>query len=234
MKKVALCYSGQIRDMKKSLSTQLKHLILPNSEFCEFFVFGHFWHDSKLNGKLHWEQQPQRGSFNDENVVDFMSLKPTAFSIEIPFSFNTDITPDPRFPHPIENVLSMFLSMSKCSKILESFSKERNIVFDTVVRMRSDLYFYHDVNFSNIDPDSVYIHKTPLHLEYGVKDTFAYGSQKNMLEFFDVYDNIIPMHKEGCAINPECLLGYHLRKKDLKLNRDFVFHNNICRVARDV
>lgn len=215
-KNVALCYSGQIRNFKECFATHLKHIIQCNRDRCNFYIFGHFWNDNSLHGKQYWDGLPERDGYSLDNVLSFLSCNPDAYLCEKPMDFKSSLTPDPRFPHPIQNVLSMFSSMNGVNLVKNAFAYKRNFKFDVTVRLRTDLYFSHNLDFRKFDDRYVYVNSdTYQHTDYSINDIFAVGNDANMCKYFSVFQNINRLVDEGCAINPECFLGFNLQKHEV-------------------
>ena len=87
---------------------------------------------------------------------------------------------------------------------------------DVVVRIRTDLFFNKNIHLSNIDTNFLHVDSAAPHMNYAVHDLFAIGSDGDMNTYFSVLDNVNSLANEGCAINPECLLGFHLNKHQVK------------------
>lgn len=214
---VAICYSGQIRNFKECFETHTKHII--NKNDCKFYIFAHFWNDNSLIGKSYWNQFPERDSYKKENILDFLDINADCYLIEKPIDFSLNLIPDPRFPHPIQNTLSMFYSMSMANKLKNNFSSMHNIKFDWVLRMRTDLFFIDDLNLSSLHNSNLYVNNQYIHMDYAINDLFSFSSDENMNIYFSTFDKIPKLVDFGCAINPECLLGFNLQQNRVKLSR---------------
>jgi hypothetical protein len=213
MKNIAICYSGQIRNFQKCFETHLKHIIAPNK--CKVFIFAHFWEDKDLHGQNYWDQYSERSGYSKNNLLEFLSINPDCFLIEKPIQFNCNLTPDPRFPHPIQNTLSMFYSMSMVNKIKNNFAKMHGLNFDWTFRMRTDLFFFNDLVLSDLKNDALYINDQYIHMDYAINDLFSFSSDEIMNKYFSVYENLDLIMQNGSAINPECLLGFHVFSQNI-------------------
>lgn len=218
-KNVALCYSGQIRNFKECFATHVKHIVEANEKEFNFFIFGHFWNDNALHGKQYWNNLPERGGWDNANVHAFLNCNPDSFILEKPIEFNSQLIPDPRFPHPIQNTLSMFASMHGVNTAKNIFCYKRNMIMDVVLRMRTDLFFNKNISLTDFNSNYLYVDSRTPHMSYAVHDLFAIGSNDNMNTYFSVLNNVNALVNEGCAINPECLLGFHLNKQHVKLHK---------------
>ena len=134
--------------------------------------------------------------------------------------FKSNWAPDPRFPHPIQNTLSMFSSMNGVNLAKNAFAYKRNLKFDITVRLRTDLYFLQNLDFNKFDVNYVYVNADyGQHTEYSVNDIFAVGADGNMCKYFSVFQNINQLVAEGCAINPECFLGFNLQRHGVPIHK---------------
>jgi len=219
-KNVALCYSGQIRNFKDCWPTHLKHIIQCNRDRYNFYIFGHFWNDNTLHGIQYWNGLPERDGYSLENVISFIQCNPDSYVCEKPMVFKSDLTPDQRFPHPIQNVLSMFSSMNGVNLVKNAFAYKRNMKFDITVRLRTDLFFAQNLDFDKFNSQYVCVHEDKYpHTEYSVNDIFAVGNDTNMCKYFSVFQNINRLVSEGCAINPECFLGFNLQRHGVPIHK---------------
>jgi len=220
-KNVALCYSGQIRNFKECFPTHLKHIIQCNRDRYNFYIFGHFWNDNSLHGQNYWSDFADRDGYSLDNVLSFIQCNPDSYICEKPMDFKSNLIPDSRFPHPIQNTLSMFSSMNGVNLAKNAFAHKRNLKFDITVRLRTDLYFSQNLDFDKFDEKYVYVNADYYyqHTEYSVNDIFAIGNDVNMCKYFSVFQNINQLVAEGCAINPECFLGFNLQRHGVPIHK---------------
>ena len=222
MKKVAICYSGEPRSIEKTFQNHLNFLINPLiNAGVEVDIFAHIWFDPSLINKPFWESYPSRGIWLESTpnfIVDY--IKPKSYIIEKPKEFNDkDFKPDPRFPHPIKNMLSMFYGIENAFTLKRAYEAKTNKKYDFSVRIRPDLMF--SSLFSNLDeisPVSVnVIYDTNKHTIYSIGDHFAIGSNDLMNVYSVVFSNFKKIIESGSAINPECLLGYWLKMNSIEV-----------------
>lgn len=231
---VALCYSGQLRDFKKCFETHYRHIIQANKD-CRFFVFLHSWGDKSLEGESYFKdlRGRDRGFYKSSDILDVADTSPDSFLIEKPIIFETDLKPDPRFPHPIQNVLSMYYSIMMSNEIKKIFCSVRNINIDWSLRLRTDLFFQKDLNLKDYDNNLMYINNQYVHTDYAVNDLFSFSNDKNMNQYSQTFQRISEMVKNGCAVNPECLLGYNLKSCGMELKKENL-QKNIYNLLRDL
>ena len=218
--RAALTYSGQPRDIDKTWLNHKKYLIEPlKQQGFSVDLFCHFWFDEREVGKDYIEGSYLIGKVKDSTEYVKKVIKPLSLSFEKPLTFHDiKLSPDERFPHPIDRTLSMFKSWEKVSDQLASCENTNNFIYDLVFRLRSDLVFHK--KFSDVksfDFDNVYVLNKFAHLDYGVDDTFAFSNSHNMKSYLNIYNNLNELAVLGAAINPETLLGFYL-KNHLNLN----------------
>ena len=231
MKKAALCYSGQIRNFKECFDTHLKHLIKANPDI-EFYIFGHFWNDPNLYGQKYWGAYSDRGSFSEENINSVMSKGFSSILFEKPIDFKSQLTPDSRFPHPVQNIFSMFYSIELSYNLFFNFLNLTKKDFDWVFRIRTDLFFEKDLILDSFDNSNIYLNNQYVHTNYAVNDLFAFSSAENMRQYCSTFSFLEKMAGDGCAVNPECFLGFNLHSSEKNIEK-VDLQNKIFKLYRD-
>ena len=104
MSKLALIYSGQPRHLRECHENHVKNFY---QEGWDVDVFAHVWYDKSWVGAYFWDQYKDRGRW-DAELIPYMeeNWKPKALEFEEPKDFESDWVPDPRFPHPVNNIIS--------------------------------------------------------------------------------------------------------------------------------
>lgn len=206
MKKIAICYSGQPRDISHTRESHEKYLYEINRKNYDIDTFAHIW--------LH------NDAADKERNAIMSYINPTVFAFEEPKYFDTKLVPDYRFPHPIQNTLSMFYSINSVSNMQNKYAMENNITYDFVVRIRTDIFFKGSIGcLDDYCPEVIQIARdTAPHTDYAIPDQFAFSNQHNMQKYSEVYPNIEKIVAQNCAVNPECLLGFNLRMHNIKSN----------------
>lgn len=215
MSKIAILYSGQPRHIKECLNNHLQTFYETNLD-CHIDVFAHIWYDEAWIGNHFWEQYQDRGKW-ETGLKEFISEKwnPVKIEYEAPKSFiSEDIIPDPRFPHPVNNIISMFYSIDKANKLKKEYEEENNFKYDCVVRLRTDEYFLNPIGpLFSYNMSCINVLDEWAHLDYGINDHFAFGSSELMDLYLNVYDNFVELCESGAAVNPECILGFNANVK---------------------
>ena len=212
-KKVALIYSGQPRHLRECHRNHRENFWDRNPDW-EVDVFAHVWYDKSWVGSYFWDQYKDRGKW-DADLVPFMeeNWKPKGLEFEEPKQFICDWQPDPRFSHPVNNIISMFYSLEKANDLKKKYEEENNFKYDCVVRLRTDEFFFREIQALDVyDLNTVNVLDEFAHLDYGLNDHFAFGASELMDKYLDVCSNLETIIDEGAAINPETLIGYNAQR----------------------
>jgi hypothetical protein len=233
MSKIALLYSGQPRHLKECLDNHKKVFYDANPNH-EIDVFAHIWYDDNWIGNYFWDQYKDRGKW-EPDLKDFMieNWKPKKIFFERPKEFVAEnIDPDPRFPHPVNNIISMFYSVYYSNQLKIEYENQNNFKYDCVIRLRTDEYFLAPIgSIDNYDMNVVNVLNEWAHLEYGINDHFAFGSSELMNKYLDVYSNFVNICEMGAAVNPECIVGFNAQ---VRHKLPIVKHNWHYKLWRDV
>jgi hypothetical protein len=117
----------------------------------------------------------------------------------------------------IENAVNMFYKIYKCNQLKKEYEDENNFKYDFVIRARCDVKYNEKLILKN-DKNTLYV---PFGNDYnGLNDQFSFGDSETMDKVSDLYLNINDYVKNGCIYHPETLLGYHVNKCGLIVNRD--------------
>ena len=212
MKRAALVYSGQPRNLKECFENHVKHLIEKNQDWT-FDFFGHLWM-SKPDTAF-WKEYPERGSWDsqDSNFLLF-NWNPKRIVFETPKNFESNLSPDPSCPHPVQNTLSMLYSMEQANMAKKSYEQHEGFEYDCVIRIRTDVCFAESagIDISSLDLSKMNVYELGAHREYGFGDQLAISSSKNMDKYSSVFTNVNHLVESGCVMNPECLVGFNTIK----------------------
>ncbi len=208
MKKAAILYSGQPRDIRECCANHVHHLIRNNPDF-DFDIFGHIWidHDNPF-----WDIAPERGSWKDDDAKFMLkNWKPKRIVFESPKSFKSNLTPNPACPHPVQNIMSMLYSVEQANIARNEYEKQEGVEYDCVIRLRTDVYFGDnaDIKLSTLDLRKINVVERGAHRDYGCNDQFAISNSANMNAHSTTFSSIDKLVEMGCIVNPECLVGYN-------------------------
>jgi len=252
-KKIAICLSGHLRDYELNLSSINKYIVEPlNAD-----VFIHTW-DSI--GKQVFITQGVVGPTPDEknknlpNVSDFIkNVKAVKIESNKIFLDTVKHLEDMKFylygmklrdnlfggqAEP-KYIYSQFYSIYHSYLIMEEWSKNNDIKYDYVIKMRADYslnsgILSDDFDFLEKNPDTIFIPNTPYsnhghpaccmcandlehehHIE-DVCDVFAYGKHSAMEHYFKIYENLETLRNSQNFQNEKLISNgdYFLEKKN--------------------
>ena len=226
--KIALCFSGQPRFIEDGFPYILKNLIQNN----EILVFAHLWHGSDITNKAYkfggngtWQNQRIRVNAVEQfrnlyNPVELLVEEPRNFknsSIDFaesinryyPGSISNPLEPDFR-NRTINNMLSAFYSMSEVSKLKKKYEHSNDLIFDWVVRCRTDSQIQTKIKFEKFNPNFINYSGNQNQPDGMVNDWLNFGSSKNMDVFMNQYATFEfliekTMSVNGGAASPEMI-----------------------------
>ena len=238
--KIALCFSGQPRDIDINYNVYQENLLSKN----DVDVFVHTWWDSE--NLSHNSIIPDRvhKTFASDAINKIQDLyKPTKILIEKPKTwkrvyemsdkgFNEIIGWAQQAKGGIEaakkyygNVAnSMFYSIMMSNLLKEQYSVENDINYDIVIRARFDFapYVVIDFNNMNLGDDDIICHHTPGLPNNIAHDWFAFGTTESMNVYSGVYNHINSLVKQALHIDgmwtQEFLVKHHLNNNNLRVH----------------
>ena len=112
----------------------------------------------------------------------------------------------------IYNTYSMYYHNYKCMTLIEKYSKQHNITFNLVIKLRSDLQSKSPFLIEDtINEKSIYI---PNGNDWGgINDQIAYGDFESMKIYSNCVHYIPHMCETGTRFHPETLLNTYLLKR---------------------
>ena len=168
---------------------------------------------------------PLRLDYNEKNPQDRKEYfeKP---SPENGFSFHKDlqVVRMDYYSHFPYNTNSLFYSIHQSGVMMKSWAQENNVVFDFVIRMRSDLYFLSPIFLHALDRNKITVFEAAPHKgemgKYTIHDQFAIGNMKNMGIYTDLYI-YMPCYYFVYKIDfiSEMFLGIHLMENQIPIHK---------------
>jgi len=122
--------------------------------------------------------------------------------------------------HP-ENLLSMFTSIQRACALKSEYEQEKAIVYDCVVRCRSDLFFFGDFCLADYADrlDQVVVVPEGADFRNGINDQLAFSSSRNMDVYCSTADFIEQHYRGGGLLHAESILAANLTSKGLEVER---------------
>lgn len=245
--KVALCYSGFLRNIEKTFPNILTNFIKDYD--VDFFV--HTWQvdeyveeieyiRTKICPKLMLIEKQKKFERNpytfincetteEQYLKDLKSSGENKKFFQVPsektnFQFHKDLevvkfTYYSSFPY---NFLSQFYSFYKAIELKKIYEQNNNFKYDCVVRIRPDVYLYDNINLNSLNMNILNVFDCPPHkgTTLTVNDHFACGSS-NLLDIYGECFLFLPVYYFIYKIDfiQEIILGKHLEVNQITLNK---------------
>jgi hypothetical protein len=113
--------------------------------------------------------------------------------------------------------ISMHYSIHKANELKKEYERDNNMIFDWVIRMRTDSDFCYDVLDINSLSEELNIPSGEDWAENSINDQFAIGTSSSMDLYSSFYENI--HYTQSCKYYPETMLYLHLNNMNLTANR---------------
>ena len=207
--RVALCISGQPRNVSRGIENILKFFKF------DFDVFVHAWWDNNSNRdtfkKILYDGRKDEVSelMNNDWVCSlYENFDVNKILIEKQIQLTVPEILEKRklqFTHTF-GVCSSLYSIYKCNELRRQFEIENNFEYDWVIRTRSDFGLSEPLNINDFDKAFIYAPNDNSHA-YGFNDQFAIGSSKNMNIYSDAFldmEKIIESHNTGIKTAHYC------------------------------
>jgi len=210
-KRIAILYSGQPRAWRECFPNHMRFLFQPNMEH-EIDVFAHIWtpNNGPEDKTLHYF------------VESLYNIRGIEWEPAKSFEHET-IVPDPRAYHPLNNIVSQSYSLWKTWDMMDKYVQEYG-EYDIVVRTRTDNWFVEPLgNLSDYDPEGLHITDIQSHEDYALGDTFAWGDYDAMKAYCSMFPDFETMVEEGARVNPECLLGWAIKRNNISVHKHPIY-----------
>lgn len=154
--KIAICFSGQPRNVRKCYKI-ISDSLLKNDH--EVDVFAHMWWDSSYKNEIIRFEMNDR-YLEDEGEVFKHLYKPKSLILEKQKQFDVSSFANSGITNSsFETKVSAFNNLSMWHSIKRSFelSQESGKDYDLYVRCRTDLVFIDDVSWASLNPEILYV-----------------------------------------------------------------------------
>lgn len=225
MKRLAICISGQPRGLELSARIIRENLIFPNLNDYEVDVYYHGWFDPSTAGKPYDSAQPAQSGkvgivhpLTDQLLETYFEPQDHILEPNQIFTFADDLV---QAPSAIQrNLANMFYSMY----MADVLRRRSGIRYDTVLRIRYDLWFYDTpirlIQYQD-DVDAGFVctskkfqdeRESPsFYGGYTLTDIFAFGNEEVMTDFSNTYLNFTYLNTVISPPYGENYLGYQTK-----------------------
>jgi len=249
-KKVALCFSGGVRNLIDNIDSIKKCLIEPVD--ADVFIHGWYFKLDEIENKHKMYTKDETSELRA-----LLNLKPKKFSFEIydknkeneiikklqinqiKKKYKNNIQLCQLYP----NTCGMFWSIYQSNKLKIAYEKEHQFTYDIVIRCRPDFEYYTKLTYNILNLVSTNTILLPLdNYAFSTKqcDKFAIGTSSDMDKYADLINNILDyekihpknfwdgpnilkIHLDTNKINTKWIFydyDYHIRKKSQRLTKD--------------
>jgi hypothetical protein len=201
LKRIAIQYSGEVRNFLDCFNNHYEYLILKNPDY-QVDIFAHLW-DSPY-----------------ENKKDRITkvINPTEIVFEEQINFNNKFIYKDADKGWFFNMASMFYGIEAANNIRKSYEDQHGITYDYVIRMRTDTLFIYDSiqSIDHYEKDFLHLKEYTPFDEYSISDYFAIGGPEVMNVYSSVYSNLQNMIDAGASVIPESLIGFNIKDLPIK------------------
>jgi hypothetical protein len=207
--RVAVCFSGGLRNFKHTFLNFNKYLITPLN--ADVFLYGC---ENKDGVK--------------QNIEDFNILfKPKSFIINNK-RFYEKLSND--YPGILKSFIPQMFNIKECYELVKDYENKNNFKYDIIIRARLDCFFFREI--TNNEIESAVSGKLIMPIEWAFKevhplaetDQFLISNRKNYEIYTSLYENIYDYYPN--INHPESIIGCHINKKNLiveHIKRHYVF-----------
>ena len=223
--KIALCFSGFIRDIDKT-----KHFWKELIEKYDIDLYGSFWNDENEDDNI--QNLKKIYNFKELEFEKYSNFKKSTLDVITPY-----IQPPSHLVSNLIHYAKNFATLSMWYKIWKAnmLSKSLDIDYDIVLRARTDTLMNKDLKLElnkYLNVPSGRVRTDNWENSDGVCDIFAFGTPKLMDYYSSIYLNLLEYVNQGhYMIPPENLLRVHMSKVDIDI-RFFVCNLQITRYSK--
>lgn len=245
--KVAVCYSGFLRNIEKTFPNIMEKML--SSHTVDFFI--HTWDVEEYEDEIEYSKKyinpklilKEKQKHFERNPFTFINANTTEqeYKIQLEESGeNHKFVPTPseqnnfHFDKELEvvkfgyyssfpyNFLSQFYSIYKAIELKKIYEQQNGFEYDCVIRIRPDVFLYDLVNLDFFDMNIMNVFTAPLHkgTNLTINDHFACSSSNLM----DVYSECFLFLSTYYFIHKidfiqEIILGKHLEVNKIKIEK---------------
>ena len=226
-KRVAVCVSGHLRQVKQGFAAFIRNVISPNIDRFDFDFFIDTWDQGD------WRSPPgeQRNlGMLDPEIIDWIRqhIKPPAFRIQQPIPWDTSrYDPYIKPGHQKkgtrgEHILGMYYKIMRANELKSDHERTLGFEYDTVMRWRTDFAFKEPLILAGelADDrvyDAVWVPEHKNNSDDWLFDAFAMGDS-NSMNNYSVAFWALDIHIFGNRVfRPEPLLRYHMDHESIRV-----------------
>lgn len=231
--RVAVCFSGQLRNVKSTFDGWYQQNVLAPNNHHRIDFFGHSWFDKETIGTIHYaaNRNPNTVVASDpvpENVVQdiYKLYNPVVLQLQHQKYFDEKNYNERRLPDAVpQNGLSRLYSLMRSVQLKKQYEVENGFEYDVVACARYDFMFLEPFRFDMVVNDVVY---HPGYSPHGFNVCYAMGKSKIMDIYANLYTYIDTVFSTGVYWCDELLTMKYLELCGIPV-QSFDVRNNINR-----
>ena len=218
--RVALCFSGQLRNVKSTFDKWYKQNVLDVNQHHQIDVFVHSWFDKNSVGSVYYaaNEIPNSVQGSDplpENVIQqvYDCYNPIKFELQHQKTFDEKNYNDRRLHGAVpQNGLSRLYSIRRSIMLKLDYELENDFKYDVVACARFDFTFKEPFLFDIVTHNAVY---HPGYSPHGFNVCYAMGRSQIMDTYASLYDNVDTVFNTGIHWCDENLARRFLQMCDI-------------------
>lgn len=217
--KIALCISGQPRNVKQGYEFIKRNII----EYNNPDIFIHTWITSAEMGKdfVNPTNNIKVADAIDTSISNTILelYSPTITDFEEQIKFDEKDYNDRAFMGVVPSwVLSMWYSVRSANRLQQQYVEQTGIAYDVIIRTRFDWAVNESMKMDKLITDSIICPRDCFSPD-GFNDQFAAGPPNLMNVYSNLYDHIEEYYRhDGQPFCNEILLKHHLVKNKIKVS----------------
>lgn len=213
--KIALCISGHLRTFESAYPSVKKYIL--DKLNCDVFI--HTWdtlghRHRSIDGSL--SHQLTNNLINKINT--FYNPKKLIIEKNKHFAVSKIMINQRVDNRDVVGVQSMYYKIQACNLLKKQYELQNNFTYDCVIRFRGDLLINNTLPIVG-NQDFNYLYLPTIGHFAGLNDQIAFGNSKIMDDYSDLFSNINKYLEDGCIMNPEKLLDWHINKMQIPIHK---------------
>lgn len=208
--RVALCFSGQLRNIESTYTHWYKPNVLDANEEHQIDVFVHSWFDNHTIGKVHYAANKVPNSVVASepvpaNVIQriYDLYNPVEMILERPRTFDEKNYNERKLPDAVPaHGLPRLYSIAKSIELKSAYETEHNFTYDVVACARFDFTFKQPFNFNLVTSHGIY---HPGYSPHGFNVCYAMGTSRSMDAYAGLYQHVDLVYNTGITWCDELL-----------------------------
>lgn len=213
--KIAICFSGQLRNIQSTFLNWYKPNVLDVNQDHEIDIFVHSWFDKNTIGSVHYaaNRVPNSVVASDpvpEDIIQQMygAYNPIATILQKPKTFDEKNYNERKLPDAVPaHGLSRLYSIFRSVQLKAQYEAENNFKYDVVACARFDFMFKEPFKFDLVNEPGIY---HPGYSPHGFNVCYAMGDTDSINQYALLYQNVEIVYNTGIAWCDEILANTYL------------------------